>query len=625
MCGIAGILRFDPPACLPGEIERMTAALAHRGPDDQGVLTRAGVALGHRRLSIIDLAGGHQPMANEDQQVWIVFNGEIYNYRELRPQLEQAGHRFASHSDTEVILHAYEQWGESCVERLRGMFAFAIADFRQQRLFLARDHLGIKPLLYRVGRGYVAFASELQALRQVNDSEPTGSITALDAFLRCKYIPQPDTVFHEIHKLAPGNRLTIDFTGSRPEPQSYYQPRLAPPASAPWDEAAWLERFEHTVRESVQAHLVSDVPFGVFLSGGIDSTLVAWYMSELLERPVKAFSIGFAEPEFCELRYAQQAARELGVEQHTQVVEPKVADLLPTLMQHYGEPFADSSAVPTWYVCQLARQYVPMVLSGDGGDELFAGYGRYGIWQQQGLAHAAYRLARGWTVDGETWRSIARRLTHPREKRLEFWAGLMSNFLGSQRRNLWRPEHHHQLDRPLAALVAAAELARDDDPLAFVQTLDVHTYLPGDILTKVDIASMCHGLEARTPLVDRVVLDFAAAVPIALRCAGRGRSRVLKHLPKLALTRRLGRAFVDRPKMGFGIPQEQWLLPGAPLRPLLEETVLSPRARLHEFLRAEEVRRQVDANDKGRGNSYIVWMLLTLGVWLAANPRVTFR
>ncbi len=629
MCGIAGVIRFDSPQAaqpaLQAEIDAMTAAIAHRGPDGHGSYVRDGVALGHRRLSIIDLAGGHQPMSNEDQSIWITFNGEIYNYLDLRQQLEAHGHQFASRSDTEVIVHAYEQWGDACVERFRGMFAFVIADFRQRRMLLARDHFGIKPVYYRSFPGGFAFASELHALRAGNAPTPRGSLQAIDHFFRFGYIPGPDTIYADVHKLLPGHRLTLDFTGAVQAPAPYWQPTLAPSPSL--DQNQWDQQFDDVVRSSVQAHLISDVPFGVFLSGGIDSTLIAWHMSQLLDRPVKAFTIAFDESACNELPYAQQAAAVCGVELISQHVRQDAVTLLPQLIAHYGEPYADSSALPTWYVCRLARQHVPMVLSGDGGDEFFAGYSKYRLFTHRRRTQLLGALLRG---DGD-WPLIVRLLGSGAlgggHRPLDAWMALMNYLPDRVRRRMWQPALRQLMEPPNLRFEQAGALAQAaaTDPVGYAQLIDQQTYMVDDILTKVDVASMCHGLEVRTPLIDRHVQAFAGALPLAQRLAADARGRLtLKHLPKRALLRRFPAAFVQRPKQGFAIPRDQWLARGAPMRLMLDDLLDDPNGPLRQWFTPGALRWMRRVHDMTGKFSTPLWPLLVLGVWRQQNPEVSF-
>ena len=626
MCGIAGIMRWNGAAPDQLEIERMTAAIAHRGPDGVGFLRRDNVALGHRRLAIIDPEGGHQPMSNEDGTLWITYNGEMYNYLELKEELRRKGHEFVTNSDTEVVIHAYQEWGKECVKKFRGMFAFALADFRGRRLFLARDHFGIKPLYYRVGDGYLAFASELAALRQVNDAPPAGNLEAVELYLRYQYIPTPHTVYRDVYKLPPAGYLLADFDGRAGEPVKYWD--LDFRAEEGMAEREWEERAEAVIGESVKAHLIADVPFGVFLSGGIDSSLVALKMSQILERPVQAFAIGFKEERYSELAFARQVAERCGIELHTEVVERDSLDFLPDLVAHYGEPFGDSSAIPTWHVSKLARERVPMVLSGDGGDEGFAGYGSYLYWME------THPVVRAWGDLPRSprasfyWarRAVRTRLTTGSWHNLADWESSLYFVNERGRRALWRPEYQGLVGRGCEIFEQADRKARRNDRVAYAQYLDYQTYLPCDILTKVDVASMYHGLEVRTPLIDLRVLELAARLPLKLRLGRNGSS---KRIPKYLLKKILGRTFppefVHRKKQGFAIPRDVWFLPGQPARKLLEAVLLDRGSRLYEFFNPEEIRTQLDIHSEERDNSNALWLLLVLGIWLGQNLQVSFN
>ncbi len=626
MCGIAGILRWAGEA--PGrlEIERMTEAIKHRGPDGEGFMLRERVAFGHRRLAIIDPEGGHQPMASEDESLWIIYNGELYNFRELKRELEQKGHRFLTRSDTEVVLHAYSEWGPRCVERFRGMFAFGLADFRQRKLLLARDHFGIKPLYYRLGEGYLAFASELPALRRVDDAPPTGSLQAVDLFLRFQYIPTPHTIYQEIFKLPPASYMTIDFDGHRTEPVRYWDIEFKQEDGL--TDSEWEERAEQVIHESVNAHLVSDVPFGVFLSGGIDSSLVASHMSSILERPVQGFSIGFKEKDYSELAYAEEAARRCGVELHTEVVEDDALSILPDLVAHYGEPFGDSSAIPTWYVSRLARSFVPMVLSGDGGDEGFGGYSSYDYWMQTTPFLHAGRVMRDAPRDGFYLlrRAVRKYIANRTSNELAHWQNCILYVREGGRRALWRSEYQDVVSAGSAVFEEADRRARYWNRLSYAQYMDFQTYLPCDILTKVDVASMYHGLEVRTPLIDLRVVEMAARLPLNQRMRRNGsKTAVRKYLLKKVTGRTFPPEFIHRKKQGFAIPRNLWFLPGQQGRGLLEQVLLDTGSRLHQCFNPEEVRAQIEAHGTENDNSDTLWLLLVLGIWLEQNREINFN
>ena len=627
MCGIAGIIRWESNGYRQGEIERMTEAISHRGPDGVGFLRRDCVALGHRRLAIIDPETGQQPMANEDHTVWVVYNGEMYNFLDLREELERKGHSFKTRSDTEVVIHAYEEWGAECVNRFRGMFAFAIADFRKREVLLARDHFGIKPLYYRAGRGYLAFASELPALRRVDDEAPLGNLEAVEFFLRLQYIPTPHTIYKDVFKLPPAKYLVVGFDGAVTGPTRYWDFRFEPKGGL--SDTEWTELAESVLHDSVKAHLVSDVPFGVFLSGGLDSSLVALQMSRILEHPVEAFAIGFNERQYSELPYAEEAAKRCGIELHTEIVREDMLKILPDLVSHYGEPFGDSSAVPTWYLSRLARQHVPMVLSGDGGDEGFAGYDNYAGWVRAGsLESAGAALREGALRTAFSWLRRAGRqyVAQGTLNTLSQWQAINLYVPDQGRRDLWRKEFHDLIGRRCEVFEEADTRARDFGRLSYAQYLDYQTYLPCDILTKVDVASMYHGLEVRTPLIDLRVIELAANLPIKQRFrANGGTEQTRKYVLKQILGKTFPHDFVYRKKQGFGIPRAQWFLDGQSGRRLWDAVVCDPESRLYDWFNPEQVRLQMDSHDIEHDNSGTLWLLLVLGIWLEQNPQVHFN
>ena len=605
----------------------MTDAVSHRGPDGVGFLRRDGVALGHRRLASIDPELGHQPMANDDETVWVIYNGELYNFRELREELRAKGHRFDTNSDTEVVVHAYEEWGAQCVRRFRGMFAFALADFRRRKLLLARDHFGIKPLYYRAGAGYLAFASELPALRRVDDTTPAGNLEAVEFFLRFQYIPTPHTVYQDTRKLPPASYLLADFDGHVAGPERYWDFRFEPQSGL--SDGEWEERAESVIRDSVKAHLIADVPFGVFLSGGVDSSLVAAEMSRILKHPVRAFAIGFKEEQYSELPYAEEVARRCEIELRTEVVREDMLAVLPDLVAHYGEPFGDSSAVPTWYVSRLARAHVPMVLSGDGGDEGFGGYESYKRWMEANPLERARNSAREAAPRATLWwlrRAARQYLSRGTFNDLAQWQGHILYLSEDERRALWREEFQGLVVRGCEVFEEADAKGRDLSRLSYAQYLDYQTYLPCDILTKVDVASMYHGLEVRTPLIDLRVVELAASLPLE-QCFRRNGSRepTRKYLLKKLLGKTFPKEFVHRKKQGFGIPRAEWFYEGQSGRRMFEQTVLDPGSRLYDWFKPEQVRAQLDAHGGGRDNSGALWLLLVLGIWLEQNPEVSFN
>ena len=556
MCGIAGFYaREGPGHAGPALLRRMTDALVHRGPDDEGVLLDGRVGLGMRRLSIIDLKTGHQPLSNEDQSIWVVFNGEIYTYRQLTAELLARGHQFSTASDTEVLVHLYEEDGEACVERLRGMFAFAIWDQPHRTLFLARDRLGIKPLYYAETPRGLVFGSELKAITESPWVSRQPAPRALAAYLQYGYVPDPLSILGGVAKLPPGHTLTVrDSRAGVPRPYWQAADSFRNPA-APLGEEETVEALWAHVTDAVRSHLVSDVPVGAFLSGGVDSSAVLAVMAVEAGARVKSFSVGFREEGYNELPYARRVADWFGTEHHELFVESADLGILEDLLHAVDEPFADASAIPTYLVSRLARTHVKVVLSGDGGDELFAGYDRYlvddrrrrlGLLGDMGLG-GPLRVTSAALPDGTPGKNFLYNLSLPR----------MERYLDSI--SLFPPRALQDLLD--SAVMSEPAVAFGLDPLSRLQDLDIRTSLPGDILTKLDRTSMAHSLEARVPLLDHPLVEFACRLPARLRL----RSRETKYILKRALQGRVPSEVLTRPKQGFGVPLEVWFagrLPG---------------------------------------------------------------
>lgn len=618
MCGIAGIIHLDGQPVEEEPLARMTRSLSHRGPDGQGLRVTGAVGLGHRRLSIIDPAAGAQPMSNEDGSIWVTFNGEIYNYLELQRVLESKGHRFHTSCDTEVIVHAYEEWGEKCVEQFRGMFAFAVHDERNHVVFVARDRLGVKPLVYSLEENRLAFASELQSLETLSDLRLRMNWDALNLYLQLQYVPAPQTIYRNIWKLEPGCTLTVR-NGKVGEPQRYWD--VSPEVEHGKSEAQWLEELDATLRESVRLRLRSDVPFGAFLSGGVDSSLITAYMSQMLDKPVRTFSIGFDEIEYSELPYARQAAHLCGSIHHEEIVRPQALEILPLLVRHYGEPFGDCSAVPTYYVSQLARQNVKMVLSGDGADESFGGYGRYVQIAMMNAPGLRGMMRRGKRLAGNAAR-LAGVLPPllPVNTPLEMWLTHMTITPPDDLRSLVAGGPVSS-DNPPAYLVEAFKTPRNWENQGWLHYFDLKNYLPYAILTKVDIASMCHGLEVRGPLLDHHVVELACRIPARFKVAYDENGQMQgKSLIKKLARRFYPRDFVDRPKMGFGIPIDRWFQ-GVQLDQMHEQLQESS-GRLPEIFDRQTLTNLVAAQKQTGDKFYVLWLLLFLSEWFRQHPRV---
>jgi asparagine synthase (glutamine-hydrolysing) len=616
MCGIAGKLHFTPTEPVDARcLTAMTTAVAHRGPDADGFYIGPGIGLGHRRLSIIDLSTGDQPIANEDHTIWVVFNGEIYNFAEVRADLVAHGHRFRTHSDTEVIVHAYEQWGEQSVERFRGMFAYAIWDEPHRRLVLVRDRLGVKPLHYAVSPAGVVFGSEIKSLLEDPAVSRDWSPEALDAYLALQYVPCPQTIYRGIFKLPPAHLLVAE--NGRVTIRRYWDLTFTGDGD-PSREEEYLDRLDALVSESVRLRLMSDVPLGAFLSGGIDSSTVVAAMVETSPGRVVTTSVGFAEQAFNEIEYARTVARHLGTEQHETIVEPHIVDLLPKLAWHLDEPFADSSAVPTYYVSQAAREQVTVALSGDGGDELWAGYARHRVEQWElaarhwlgGGARVAGRMAGRMPLTVKGMRSLRHLALSPAEACARKHAyGL---FESDARGALYSTDFAHEVRDadPFAGFRLAYESCGSPDPLDRALYVDVKTYLVDDIMTKVDRMSMAVSLESREPLLDHRLLEFAATVPTALKLKN-GRS---KYLLRRLLERRIPTSIVDRPKQGFAAPTGEWLR--GPLAPMVDDLLRDGRLRSRGIFDNREVVRIW--NDHRRGaedHRHRLWSLVMLELW----------
>lgn len=565
MCGISGVFEFERKTAMCRDVvHRMNETLRHRGPDDEGIYVGPGIGLGHRRLSIIDLGGGHQPIANEDGTVWVLLNGEIYNYPELRTELLARGHRFATRSDTEAIVHLYEEYGDGCFARLRGMFSIALWDEKRRRLLLARDRVGKKPLFYAADNKRILFGSELKALLAADLPNRELDLHAIADYFSFGYIPAPKTIYRAVRKVRPGHYLSVSSSGV--QEVQYWDISFADLEQR--TEAEWCEVLRDQVCEATRVRLMSDVPLGAFLSGGVDSSSVVAMMSRTMQRAVTTCSIGFVEKEYNEAGYAAKVARHFHSDHHEEIVEPSALDIMDKLVWHYDEPFADSSAVPTYYVSKAARQHVTVALGGDGGDENFAGYRRYyfdafenrlrqfvpsamrksvfgplGSWYPA-LAWAP-RIFRG----KATLQSLSR-------TPLEGYFNSISIFRPDEKLRLFTDEFRQALGGydSLDVLREHYDRAATDDLLSRIQYVDIKTYLPDDILTKVDRASMAVSLEVRAPLLDHHLMETAARMPSSLKLRG----RVGKYIFKKAMEPLLDADVLYRNKQGFAIPLNRW-------------------------------------------------------------------
>lgn len=607
MCGIAGFVVAPgqaPP--LPETGRRMNAAIVHRGPDDDGYFCDERAVLGMRRLSIIDVAGGHQPMHNADGSVQLVFNGEIYNYRELRAELSALGHSFYSQSDSEVIVQAYMAWGEDCFRRLHGMFAIALWDRRSQALLLARDRFGEKPLYYADQGNRVLFGSELKSFLQVPGFAPRVDPDALHGYVAFGYVPSPHCILAGVRKLAPGHYLR--YQDGRNNIRSYYRLEFAPPLRL--SEAEAREELARLLDQAVSSRLVSDVPFGAFLSGGLDSSAVVALMAQHMSQPVKTFTIGFREAAFNEIEDARRVARYLGTDHHELVVEPDAVALIEKLVWHLDEPFADASALPTYLVAQLASGHVKMALSGDGGDETFAGYGRYLKYlkaERLGLFKplaASVASAAGFAFPGR-YRRRLRRIGE--SLRLRFPESYLSVVA------LTRREHAAALLGDAGNHYGAIAVDRERMPahsLDRMVAIDFASYLPDDILVKVDRMTMAHSLESRAPLLDHRLVDFAVRLPPHLRVRnGRG-----KHLFREVAARWLPPDVLIKRKQGFAVPLAAWFR--GPLRELASDLLTSTAFRTRGLVDAQAAERCLHDHLAGVDDlSEPLWLILSLELW----------
>lgn len=621
MCGIAGFVDFSGHDRDEARVrlKRMTDAIIHRGPDEEGAYVDSFAALGHRRLSIIDLSAGQQPMATEDGALHIVFNGEIYNFLEIRMELEAQGHRFRTRCDTEVILFGYRQWGEACVERMNGMFAFAIWDVARRRLFLARDRVGKKPLYVHRGEDTIAFASELKALIAGGFGGKVIDPEALDCYLSFGYIPSPRTIFADVRKLQPARTLVV--SGAAATERQYWTLSFADPRPVSLDAAA--EEFAALLDSAVECRLMSEVPLGAFLSGGLDSSLVVSSMARSMDRPVVTNAIGFHERRFNELPAARAVATHFGTEHQEFVVEPQAAAVLERIVHHFDEPFADSSAIPTWYVCEMARKNVTVALSGDGGDESFGGYTfRYlPHMAESGLRGILPTALRRLTFGplGALWPASAK-LPRPLRLKTIFENLAVSDAEAFYRDLIWlRADTRAAVYSPdfrasLRGYTPYEEVqplyARCDAPdaLGRAQFTDIHFYMTEDVLVKVDRMSMAHALEVRSPLMDHRVIEFAARLPAHLKVgAGRGKL-VMRHLA----AQRLPREIVEQKKSGFSIPAAQWLR--GQLKGMAHDAIFT--GQIHDYLERNALRRLWDEHQTGsRDHSVFLWAVMMLGLW----------
>jgi asparagine synthase (glutamine-hydrolysing) len=618
MCGIAGVVHSHPDAAVDhATVHRMCEAIVYRGPDDEGIFVKAGVGLGMRRLSIIDLVGGHQPVFNEDKTIWIVFNGEIYNFPELRGELEKRGHRFYTHTDTEVIVHLYEDMGADCVNKLRGMFAFALYDERQGKLLMARDRLGKKPLHYVHSRGRLLFGSEIKCILAVAPDLAEVNKDALLQYMYFGYVLDPDTSFLPIQKLAAGHLL--EFQAGHITVRQYWDlPEYG--THEPHSEQECLEELEWRLAEAVRVRLISDVPLGALLSGGTDSSTVVALMARASSKPVKTFSIGFSHDDFNEAHYARVVANHFGTEHHEMIVEPDVLETVETLTSSLEEPFGDSSMLPTYYVSKMAREHVTVALSGDGGDEIFAGYDRYGINLRRRIFERIPLWARGLYREqvfprlpqNMRGRRYSYNITLPWRERYVDSISFIPSFerdlplLSNEFREMFATN-----GSPENRMYQYFDQAPTKDPVSQMLYVDTKTYLVGDILTKVDRMSMLTSLEMRVPLLDHLFVEWVTGLPVEWKMRGGHQKYILR---KLAERVGVPKEALDRPKQGFALPLVHWIR--NELKDLILSVLLEPRTLQRGYFNPNGVQRLLDEHFRGRrDHSGEIWRLLIFELW----------
>jgi asparagine synthase (glutamine-hydrolysing) len=622
VCGIAGCVHADGRAADPALVERMCAALEHRGPDARGIHASGPAGLGIQRLRVVDLEGGDQPIYNEDKTVAVVLNGEIYNFRELRRRLEAAGHRFRTDGDTETIVHLYEEEGVDCVRSLDGMFAFALWDESRRRLLVARDRVGKKPLFYALREGTLSFASELRALLRDEEIPHDVDEQALDCYLAYGYIPAPLSAFQAVRKLPPATSLV--YEGGRVALERYWQLDYGQ-KHAVKDARQLHAPLLETLRRAVRRRLVADVPLGAFLSGGIDSSAVVAAMAQEMGEPVRTFSIGFDSERFDELAHARLISERFGTEHEELQVRPDAISIAPRIARHYGEPFADSSAIPSFYLAEMTRRHVTVALNGDGGDESFAGYTRYAANVLAGRlervpmplrrlgAGLAARLPESAEEQGarNRVRRLGGSLALDGPARYERYVSL---FDSTQRARLYSDEYRAALEDTDVVAEAIAEpwrQASGTSRLDLLLEVDTRTYLPGDLLTKIDIATMAHSLEARSPFLDPEMMQFAASIPAPMKLRGMEKKVILRD----ALRAWLPDSILDRPKQGFSVPLAEWLR--GELREYSREVLLDPASLSSARFRPAAVEELLDGHLAGQDHSQRIWALLMLEQWRA--------
>ena len=626
MCGICGVFNFKNDKPLdPAVLKRMCDTLKHRGPDEEGYYTSGQIGLGIRRLSIIDLSTGSQPIHNEDKSIWVIDNGEIYNFQDLRKELENRGHKFYTKTDTETIVHLYEEYGERCVDHLRGMYAFAVWDEKNKKLFIARDRIGKKPLYYTVINGSLIFGSEIKPILEYLGYTPEIDLGSINLYLTYQYIPSPKTIWKGINRLLPASTLTCNNTGNI-EIKKYWNLDFTQKTNLSFEEAS--EQIKQILTEATKIRMISDVPLGAFLSGGHDSTIIVGLMSQLSSKPVKTFSIGFKEETFSELKYASIVAKHFRTDHNEFIVEPKFIDILPKIIWHYDQPFADSSALPSYYVSNITRQHVTVALNGDGGDENFAGYLRYRAMKGSQYFSFPFQL-----IGKNATNKLASLIPHIETTKpktifrymYRLFSALSEN--PARRNILW----HCYFNNELKYFIYSNDMIKklgDTDAYDYLSGIfenapakntmdrtyytDIMAYLPECLLVKMDIASMANSLETRSPFLDQKLMEFTASLPTNWKLKGLNFST--KHILKHTFRDLIPKEILHRGKMGFGIPIGKWFR--YELKDYIRETLLSNKAINRGYFKRESLEQLLKEHAEGyRDHGYRLWALLVLELW----------
>lgn len=618
MCGISGIINYDLSKEVDDlDLEGITDVIAHRGPDGFGYWKNNNIALGHRRLSIIDIDGSKQPMSIKDNLYTITYNGEIYNYLELKTELKDLGYSFKTKGDTEVVLKAYQEWDVDCVKKFRGMFSFAIVDVEKNEVFIARDHFGIKPLVYYVGDTYFMFGSEIQQFPKHDQFKKSIEVNAIYQYLQFGYIPAPITIYKNLYKLEPGNYLRISFEGKILEQKEYYDVDFKPDNSISYQE--WVNNVESAIDKSVEYHKIADVPYGAFLSGGIDSSLISSSLAAH-GKNVDVFTMGFDNNKLNEVPYAKEVAKKFELKHHIEYIDIKdMENVLPKLLEHYGEPFADSSAIPTYYITKKIREHLPVVLSGDGGDEAFGGY----------YSYQNYLKIRKPNPPNQGYKNYGKKFLSklgfkfgatPREPNLKDWMGLVGYFKGDTLINMFNSDTQKKINFTLGPYFKWYNKAKEKglDMYSIASYLDYKTYIHGDILTKVDIASMMNSLEVRTPLIDVDIVNLMAKIPTKHKISRNydGTWQKKKILNAIA-SKRFGEKFIERKKQGFNAPIEDWFKDETNLGTEINSIIKSKESKIYEFLDYKEINKMF--NEPGNSNFNRKYQFFVLEKWLKAN------